>query len=143
MLTTLPWGWYTDPETLRLEQARIFRSAWAYAGHLGRLAEPGSFFTTTVGMTPMVVTRSRGGELAAFLNICRHRGFPVAQGEGRRATLQCAYHAWTYGLDGALRAAPRSDGEPDFDRGELGLMVDLLTRSRVRHEDCLARSDDG
>ena len=83
MLTTLPWDWYTDPETLRREQQRIFRSAWAYAGHLGRLSEPGSFFTTTVGMTPIVVTRGRDGELGAFLNICRHRGFPVAQGEGR------------------------------------------------------------
>ena len=85
MLTTLPWGWYTDPETLRREQARIFRSAWAYAGHLGRLPQPGSFFTTTVGLTPIVVTRTREGELGAFLNICRHRGFPVAQGDGRRA----------------------------------------------------------
>jgi len=121
MLTTLPWGWYTDPETLRREQARIFRSAWAYAGHLGRLPQPGSFFTTTVGLTPIVVTRTREGELGAFLNICRHRGFPVAQGDGRRATLQCSYHAWTYGLDGALQAAPRSDLEPGFDRDELGL----------------------
>src|SRR5439155_790874 len=30
-------------------------------------------------------------------------------------------HAWTYGLDGALQAAPRSDLEPGFDRDELGL----------------------
>jgi choline monooxygenase len=121
MLTTLPWDWYTDPETLRREQARIFRSAWAYAGHLGQVPEPGSFFTTTVGMTPIVVTRTRGDELHAFLNICRHRGFPVAQGEGRRASLQCAYHAWTYGLDGSLQAAPRSEVEPGFDKDELGL----------------------
>ena len=40
---------------------------------------------------------------------------------GNRETLQCPYHAWTYGLDGALRAAPRSDREPGFDFGELGL----------------------
>ena len=35
--------------------------------------------------------------------------------------MQCPYHAWTYGLDGALRAAPRSDREPGFDTEELGL----------------------
>jgi phenylpropionate dioxygenase-like ring-hydroxylating dioxygenase large terminal subunit len=57
----------------------------------------------------------------AFLNVCRHRGFPLAEGSGNRETLQCPYHAWTYGLDGSLRAAPRSDEEPHFPKDELGL----------------------
>src|SRR5437868_7311007 len=122
MRTPLPWAWYSDPETLRLEQARIFRSSWQYAGHVGQVSEPGSFFTVTVGMTPLVVTRAREDrQLRAFVNVCRHRGFPVAEGEGRRATLQCAYHAWTYGLDGRLQAAPRSDAEPGFDKEDLRL----------------------
>ena len=60
--------------------------------------------------------------LRAFLNVCRHRGFPVAEGAGSRETLQCPYHAWTYGLDGSLRTAPRSDEEPGFRRDELGLV---------------------
>jgi choline monooxygenase len=118
---TLPYSWYTDPEILRREQERIFRPAWQYVGHLGELPEPGTFVTTRAGRTPVVVTRPRDGELRAFLNVCRHRGFPVAEGAGRRETLQCPYHAWTYGLDGALRAAPRSDEEPDFPKEELGL----------------------
>ena len=121
MEQTLPYAWYSDPEILRSEQERIFRGTWQYVGHLGELPGPGTFFTTRAGRTPIVVTRARDGELRAFLNICRHRGFPVAAGAGRRETIQCPYHAWTYGLDGALRAAPRSDEEPDFPQGELGL----------------------
>lgn len=31
-------------------------------------------------------------------------------------------HAWTYGLDGSLRAAPRTEREPCFDHAELGLV---------------------
>jgi choline monooxygenase len=120
---TLPYSWYTDPEILRREEERIFRSAWQYAGHLGDLPEPGTFFTTRAGRTPLVVTRARDGELRAFVNVCRHRGFPVADGRGRREALQCAYHAWTYGLDGSLRAAPRSEEEPDFPREELSLVA--------------------
>jgi choline monooxygenase len=42
----------------------------------------------------------------------------VAEGCGRRETLQCPYHAWTYDLDGSLRAAPRSEREPGFDLGD-------------------------
>jgi len=121
MESTLPYSWYTDPEIFGREQERIFRSAWAYAGHLGQVAELGSFFTTRAGQMPIVVTRARDGELRAFRNVCRHRGFPLAEGEGQRETLQCPYHAWTYGLDGALRAAPRSDEEPHFPKDELGL----------------------
>ena len=119
---TLPFDWYTNAEVLRLEQERIFRRAWQYVGHAGQLAEPGSFFTATAGLIPVVVTRTREDELKAFVNVCRHRGFQVAQGEGKRETLQCAYHAWTYGLDGTLRAAPRADREPDFDPAELSLL---------------------
>ena len=119
--STLPYSWYTDPEILRAEQELIFRDAWQYVGHLGQLPQPGTFFAARAGRTPVVVTRARDGELRAFVNVCRHRGFPLAEGEGRRETLQCPYHAWTYGLDGELRAAPRSEEEPEFPRAELGL----------------------
>jgi phenylpropionate dioxygenase-like ring-hydroxylating dioxygenase large terminal subunit len=119
--TTLPWGWYADPEILRREGERIFARAWQYVGHSGQVAEEGSFFASVAGQIPVVVTRARDGALRAFLNVCRHRGHVVANGSGKRETLQCPYHAWTYGLDGALRAAPRSDREPGFELGELGL----------------------
>jgi phenylpropionate dioxygenase-like ring-hydroxylating dioxygenase large terminal subunit len=68
--------------------------------------------------------RDREGELAAFVNVCRHRGAEVVSGEGRCTTLQCHYHAWTYGLDGELRAAPRADGS--LDRSALGLRRALV-----------------
>jgi phenylpropionate dioxygenase-like ring-hydroxylating dioxygenase large terminal subunit len=118
---TLPYGWYTDPEILRREQEQIFRSAWQYVGHTGQLASPG-YFATRVGRTPVVVTRDRDGVLRGFVNVCRHRGFTVADGEQSREALQCPYHAWTYGLDGRLRKAPRSEEEPDFPQDELCLV---------------------
>jgi phenylpropionate dioxygenase-like ring-hydroxylating dioxygenase large terminal subunit len=121
MESTLPYSWYSDPEILRREQERIFRNGWQYVGHLGQLSEPGTFFTGRAGQTPVLVTRARDGEVRAMLNVCRHRGFPVAEGEGKRATLQCPYHAWTYELDGSLRSAPRSEEEPHFPKDELGL----------------------
>ena len=121
METTLPWTWYADPEVLRREGERIFAHAWQYVGHSGQVAEPGSYLAATAGEIPVVVTRARDGALRAFLNVCRHRGHVLANGSGRRETLQCPYHAWTYALDGALRAAPRSDREPGFDFEELSL----------------------
>jgi choline monooxygenase len=118
---TLLWSWYADPDVLRREGDRIFARAWQYVGHTGQVAE-GGFFAATAGQIPVVVTRAHDGHLRAFLNVCRHRGHVVASGSGTRETLQCPYHAWTYGLDGKLRAAPRSDSEPGFDADDLGLV---------------------
>jgi choline monooxygenase len=119
---TLPWSWYADPAVLRLERERIFRTSWQYVGHAGDVPGPGSFAAARVGDLPVVVVRDEEGELRAFLNVCRHRGSIVCTGSGRRATLQCPYHAWTYGLDGRLLAAPRSEREGGIDREELGLL---------------------
>ena len=127
MEKTLPYGWYTDPENLRQEQERILLPAWHYVGHTGQLSEPG-YFVTEVAHTPVVVTRDRDGALRGFVNVCRHRGHVVASGEGSRETLQCPYHAWTYGLDGRLRKAPRSEEEPDFPHDELGLVPVAVDR---------------
>jgi choline monooxygenase len=118
---TLPYSWYTDPEILRRERERIFGPAWQYVGHIGQLPNPG-YFAARVGGTPVVVTRDREGVVRGFVNVCRHRGFALAHGEAGRETLQCPYHAWTYGLDGRLRTAPRSEEEPDFPLDELGLV---------------------
>jgi choline monooxygenase len=123
---TIPFDWYSDPAVLRLERERVFWRAWQYAGRTEQVAEAGAFFTCDLGGIPIVVVRGKDEELRAFLNVCRHRGSLVCEGEGRRETLQCPYHAWTYGLDGSLRAAPRGDREPGFDKAELGLLPALV-----------------
>ena len=121
---TYPWTWYADPDVLREEQERIFARTWQYVGHAGQVERAGDYFTAQLGRIPVVVTHAEDGELRAFANVCRHRGSVVAEGAGNRRTLQCPYHAWTYGLDGKLRAAPRAD----FDLSELSLARVRLER---------------
>jgi choline monooxygenase len=118
---TLPFSWFADPQVFADEQSRIFGRYWQYVGVTQSVAEPGQFFTAKAGLVPVVIVRDHDGSLNGFVNICRHRATQVAEGCGRRDTLQCPYHAWTYGLDGRLRNAPRSDLEPGFDRSRLGL----------------------
>src|ERR671910_681300 len=120
---TIPFDWYSDPAVLRLERERIFRRTWQYAGRTEQAGETGAFFTCDLGGIPVVVVRDEQGCLRAFLNVCRHRGSLVCEGEGRRASLQCPYHAWTYGLDGTLRGAPRSELVEGFDKESLGLVA--------------------
>jgi phenylpropionate dioxygenase-like ring-hydroxylating dioxygenase large terminal subunit len=119
---TLPADWYADPAIERLEREAIFARSWQYAGRADLVAEPGTYLTCFAGHVPVVVVRDDQGELRAFVNVCRHRGHLVAEGAGRRRSLQCPYHAWTYGLDGCLRKAPRSEREPGFDPDAFSLL---------------------
>ncbi len=120
--TTLPYSWYADPSVLRLEQERIFGRSWQYVARADQVAEPGQFVAARAGHVPIVLVRGRDDALRGFVNVCRHRGFVLCEGDGRRETIQCPYHAWTYDLDGTLRSAPRSDREPGFSRDDLGLV---------------------
>jgi choline monooxygenase len=85
-------------------------------GRADRVASPGGYFTARVGDEGLVVARAEDGGLRGFSSVCRHRAGPVARGSGQAATLKCSYHGWTYGLDGALLAAPEFDGVEGFDR---------------------------
>ena len=121
MAQSLPWSWYSDPDVLRREQERIFRRAWQYVGHAGSVESVGDRFAAWAGEVPVLVVRAEDGP-RAFLNVCRHRGSLLVEGEGSGKSVQCPYHAWTYGLDGSLRAAPRSEREADFEPEGLSLV---------------------
>jgi Rieske 2Fe-2S family protein len=120
---TLSGDYFTSEEIFRAERERIFHRSWLLAGHVSQLATPGSYFLFELDGESVIVLRDGGGTVRAFHNLCRHRGSRLcsaAQGELGHA-LQCPYHAWTYGLDGALRAAPNMAQVAGFDPQENGL----------------------
>jgi choline monooxygenase len=119
--TTLPSAWYVDSAVLDRERERVFGRTWQLVGDAGDVAGPGDFLATEVAGEPVVVARGEDGALRAFSNVCRHRAGPVACGRGRRPSLRCAYHGWTYGLDGRLLATPEFEGVLDFDRAAVRL----------------------
>jgi carnitine monooxygenase subunit len=119
---TLPYAWYDDPAVLRVEQERIFARSWQYATRADVVAEPGSMTPAWAGSLPVLVVRPHDGQLRGFVNVCRHRGHVLCEASARRETIQCPYHAWTYGLDGALRSAPRAEREEAFDPAALSLV---------------------
>jgi phenylpropionate dioxygenase-like ring-hydroxylating dioxygenase large terminal subunit len=120
---TLPAEWYTDPKRFQVEKERIFAASWHYVGRLEQVANTGDFLTGRVGEVPVVVIRDEAGTLRAYANVCRHRGSElVLQKSGNRRTIQCHYHAWTWGLDGALRAAPHCQEQAGFDKADFPLL---------------------
>ncbi len=111
--STIPARLYNDPVYFELERERVFAHSWQLAGRREQLAEPGAFITAQIGNDSVVVVRD-GDVLRGFHNVCLHRAGPVAHGCGRRQTLQCKYHGWTYTLDGQLLRAPEMEGVERF-----------------------------
>jgi phenylpropionate dioxygenase-like ring-hydroxylating dioxygenase large terminal subunit len=120
-----PASAYTSPERFSAEVATLFRGQPVLAGLSCEVRGPGSYITLTVGDVPLAVVRQVDGSLKAFVNVCRHRGTTLLSelwGDGLRS-IRCPYHAWTYGLDGGLRAFPGAEpGFDDIDKASHGLI---------------------
>ena len=55
--------------------------------------------------TPIVLLRAEG-RVAAFVDRCPHRNYPLSEGRVRDGMLECAYHGWRFGADGGCREVP-------------------------------------
>jgi choline monooxygenase len=119
---SLPATFYTDPTVFAREKEEIFARTWQVVGHAHQLAHPGDFFTAELVGEPLLLLRGAHGELRGFYNVCRHRAGPPAEGCGSRKLFRCAYHGWTYGLDGSLINAPEFEGARDFPPEQFALV---------------------
>ena len=129
-VSRIPYWVYADPEVYRLEQERIFRGpSWSYVALSCEVPEVGDFTRTSVGETPVVVVRDKGGDIRVVVNRCAHRGAQFCREPyGKTSTFECPYHQWTYALDGRLLGVPFKKGldgqggmPPDFDNADHGL----------------------
>ena len=120
---TLPRDYFVSPEIFATERERIFYKSWLLVGHVSQLEAAGSYFLFELDAESVIVLRDGAGEVRAFHNHCRHRGSKLCQEHSGKfgATIQCPYHAWTYGLDGALRAVPTMMDVADFKTGDYPL----------------------
>lgn len=118
----LPREAYTDDGWFRDEMSAVFAANWSFAGIVADVPDEGDYLCVTVGRTPLFVVRTEQGDLAAYHNICRHRGTVLLRGRGNtRKGVVCGYHCWRYGLDGGLRSVPRPQQFPGLDKARFGL----------------------
>jgi Rieske 2Fe-2S family protein len=126
--TTLPGRYYTSPEIYAAEREQIFARRWLCIGRADAIREPGDYAVAAAGDESLITVRGKDGRARAFFNVCRHRGTRVCEGSGHLAGgISCPYHAWTYGLDGALLGAPHMADVPGFDKADYPLHAAALS----------------
>jgi choline monooxygenase len=118
---TLPAAYFYDAGVFARERTGIFFKSWHLAAHRSELREPGSYVTLDILDQSVIVVAGRDGVIRAFHNVCQHRGNRLLGGRrGRADLLTCAYHAWSYALDGSLRGASQTKQMPSFDKSAHG-----------------------
>ena len=118
---TLPPACYTSEEFFEFEKEALFNKEWLCVGRVDWVKNPGDYFTTTHIGEPLVIARTREGELKAMSSVCQHRAMLVAEGHGNTKAFVCPYHHWTYALDGRLMAAPAMAKTCGFNRDDIRL----------------------
>lgn len=100
----------------------LTRHHWQIVAPAEKLKTAGDVFTTDLGGAPVVITRAESNELNGFFNVCRHRAGPVAIcSANNQRHLRCAYHGWTYSLNGQLIHAPEMDEAAEFNPTDICL----------------------
>ena len=117
---TLPREYFLSPDIYAAELERIFYRRWLCVGRTDRISQPGDYFTQQVGSENIIVLHDRSGGYQAYYNVCRHRGTRLCEEHTGRfsETIQCPYHAWTYGLDGRLIGAPSTADLENFNKAD-------------------------
>jgi glycine betaine catabolism A len=118
---SLPSFYYHSDEVFAREKERIFYSDWFCAAREEQIPASGHVLVLNVVGESVLVVRTKDQEIKAYYNVCRHRGARLIPEPGNLAAsdvklpggaiagangIRCAYHQWTYALDGRLLNAP-------------------------------------
>src|SRR5437016_5877883 len=80
---------------------------------------------------PVLLGRTKQGEVFALRDICPHRAAPLSAGRIREGTVECPYHGWRFRPDGQCVHIPSLLQDQNMDVG------------RIRVQSYASREQDG
>lgn len=137
--TTLPAQAYTSEEFFAWELDRVLRAGWQCLAHISQIPAPGDFLNLDLLGEPLIVVHGKDGAIRVLSRVCPHRSMDImpegfgydghgpAQARdgqtdcGHTRLLLCPYHAWTFELDGRLKACPEMHAAEGFCRDDFFL----------------------
>ncbi len=137
--TTLPAQAYTSEEFFAWELNRVLRPGWQCVAHVSQIPAPGDFLNLDLLGEPLIVVHGKDDGIHVLSRVCPHRSMDImpegfgydghspAEARdgnpdcGRTRLFLCPYHAWTFELDGRLKACPEMHEAEGFCRDDFFL----------------------
>ncbi|MDA0271829.1 MAG: aromatic ring-hydroxylating dioxygenase subunit alpha, partial [Proteobacteria bacterium] len=119
----IPYERYTSKDYFDQEVAHLWPRTWQWACREEHIPEPGDYYVYDVGPYSVIVMRTQGGAINAYLNSCMHRGTKLKPSfsSGWSESIRCPYHGWDWHLDGSIKSLPCEWDFPHVDKKELDL----------------------
>jgi phenylpropionate dioxygenase-like ring-hydroxylating dioxygenase large terminal subunit len=132
--TTLPAQAYTSEDFFAWELDHVLRAGWQCVAHVSQIPAPGDFLNLDLLGEPLIVVHGKDGVIRILSRVCPHRSMDIMpegfgyEGHtlaaarngrpdcGQTRLFLCPYHAWTFELDGRLKACPEMHQAEDFCR---------------------------
>ena len=137
--TTIPAQAYTSEDFFDWEVDNLLRPGWLCVAHISQLPAPGDFLNLELLGEPLIIVHGKDDSIRVLSRVCPHRamdimpeGFgyeghtlaearPGGSSCGHTRLFLCPYHAWTFELDGRLKACPEMHEASDFQRDNYAL----------------------
>ncbi|MDC0030993.1 aromatic ring-hydroxylating dioxygenase subunit alpha [Candidatus Pelagibacter sp.] len=107
----LPAKSYTDENFWKRECDTVLSDGWLFVGLVHELKKAGDVIPLFIANKPILLVKNDNNEITAFHNVCSHRCLKLVEKEKNVGKIiRCPYHAWSYDLNGNLKAAPHVGG---------------------------------
>jgi len=101
----------------------FLRDSWYFAALAGDL-KPGKLQRYEILGEPVLLGRTRAGEVYGLRDICPHRAAPLSAGRlvrdaGGTEVVECPYHGWRFRTDGVCSAIPSMVADQEIEVGRI------------------------
>ncbi len=97
---------YTSRDFFAREAERLWPKVWQMACREEDILDVGDVCVYDIVGKSFLITRVAHGEIRAFYNVCLHRGRKLRTESGQVEDFRCAFHGFTWNLDGSIRSIP-------------------------------------
>ena len=91
---------YVSEAYARAEDDRLWAKVWQVACRIEEIPMVGDYVTYDIFDESIIVTRVAADRIAAYYNVCLHRGRRLTQGCGHTKAFACRFHGWKWNLEG-------------------------------------------
>src|SRR5271163_4172387 len=103
---------YVSEAYARAENDKLWGKVWQVACREEEVPAVGDYVTYNILDESIIVARVAADRIAAYYNVCQHRGRRLTEGCGHTKRFVCRFHGWKWSLDGAnVDALARDDWE--------------------------------